>query len=99
MYRRSYERFKVDASATLIVNKNLEIPSILTDLSVRGAGAVSSDPLKVDEKIKVIIRAPFFFEHPLYKEARVVWCKKLDGNLCQAGLDFGGDNLIDFIHP
>jgi len=95
-HRRSYERFEVDASATLILNKNLEIPSILTNLSAGGAGTVSNGSLQVNEKVKIIIRAPFFFENPVYKEARVAWCKRLDENLCQAGLDFGLDNGIEF---
>ncbi|MFH0913301.1 MAG: PilZ domain-containing protein [Candidatus Omnitrophota bacterium] len=95
-YRRSYERFKVDGSATLVLEKNLEIPSILTDLSGRGAGIFSSGVLQVNDRIKVIIKAPFFVESPLYKEARVAWYKRLNGNNCQAGLDFGADNLIQF---
>jgi len=95
-YRRSCERFKIDGSATLMVDRTLEAPSILTDLSSRGAGIFSSDSLRVNEKIKVIIKAPFFFKNPLYKEARVAWCKRIDENSCQAGLDFGADNPIQF---
>jgi len=95
-YRRYYERFKVEGSATLIADKNSEIPSILTDLSSHGAGIFSIDPLKVNEKIQVTIKAPFFFATPLHKEARVAWCNRIDDDSYQAGLDFGTDKPIQF---
>jgi len=91
--RRCYERFNVDAQATLIINKNLEQSSILVDLSTKGAGLFSNYPLKVDEEIEIVIIAPFFFKEPIHRRAKVAWCKAVYTNSWQAGLDFGLDNL------
>lgn len=93
--KRDYQRFSLDGSATLIVNKNLKRPLILKDLSARGVGVIGSFPLNLNEKVEVIMNTSFFFDKPLYKKAKVSWCNKIDENLWQAGLDFGLDNKIN----
>lgn len=93
--RRAYERYKMDDSAILILNKKLEKSSILRDLSVRGAGFVCDCLLKSNDKIEIIIKSSLF-ESSMRKEAKVVWCSKISDNLYRAGLDFGIDNTIDF---
>lgn len=93
--RRAYERYKLDDSAILILNKKLEKSSILRDLSVRGVGFVCDFPIKNNEKIEIIIKSSLF-RSSMRKEANVVWCNKIGDNLYRAGLDFGLDNKIDF---
>jgi len=93
-HRRTYQRFILDASATLVINEEKEEPSILTDLCPRGTGIVTHYSLKEDEKINIIIKVPYLFDNPVYKRAKVVWCRKIDENLWQGGLDFGEDNKI-----
>ena len=93
-HRRTYQRFVLDASATLVINENIEEPSILTDLCPRGTGVVTRYALKEDEKLAIIIKVPSLFDSPVYKRAKVVWCRKLDRNLWRGGLDFGEDNKI-----
>jgi hypothetical protein len=43
------------------------------------------------------MKSSFILDEPVAKQAKVVWCKKIDNNLWQAGLDFGLDNKINFI--
>jgi hypothetical protein len=93
--RRIYDRFRVESAATLIVNRGLEKPAVLRDLSIRGAGLICRLPLKVNGIVAIIIRAPFF-EGPVYRKAKVVWSKQLDKGWWRAGLDFGLENKIKF---
>lgn len=93
-YRRSYERYILEAQATLVIHKNKEKPSMLRDLSARGASVITDYPLMINEKMTIAINVPFLFDRFVYKEAKIVWCKKIDENLWQCGLDFGEDNKI-----
>jgi hypothetical protein len=89
LHRRAYQRYFMEASATLIDEENRQIPSILNDLSSKGAGVISRDPFQVRDRIGLVIRAPFFFDGPIQRKAVVAWCNKIDNNLWQIGLDFG----------
>ena len=93
--RRSYERYKLDDSAVLILNKKFEKPLFLRDLSVMGVGFVCNVLLKSSDKIEIIIKSALF-RNSMRKEANVIWCSKIGDNLYRAGLDFGADNKIDF---
>ncbi len=93
--RRSYERYNLNDSATLILDSKIEKSSILRDLSARGVGFICDFPLKINEKIQIIIKSSLF-KNLMYKDASVVWCNKIEGNLYRAGLDFGIDNKVDF---
>ena len=93
-FRRSYQRFILDASASLIINKTTEEPSILRDLCSRGIGVVTHYCLKENQEVTIIIKIPYLFDSPVYKQAKVAWCKKIDDDLWQGGLDFGEDNKI-----
>lgn len=95
-YRRDYKRFIVNDSVSLVTDNGVERPLILEDLSARGAAVVGDYPFRINEKVNVVIHAPFFFDKPALKEAKTVWCKKISENLWQAGLDFGIDNRINF---
>lgn len=93
--RRDYERFIVNDSASLITANSIERPLILEDLSARGAGVIGDYPFRINEKVTVVIYAPFFLDSPALKQAKAVWCKKINENMWQAGLDFGMDNLLN----
>jgi len=96
-YRRVYQRFILNDSASLVTQEGTEKRLILNDLSATGAGVFGDCSLNINEKVTVIISAPFFFSKPICKQAKVVWCKKIDRNLWQGGLDFGLDNKINFV--
>jgi len=92
--RREYARFETEAYATLYINKNTKKALKVKDISPGGIGGLINFPLKVGEKVEIMLLYPFFDE-PVKKEARVVWCKEIDKSTWQVGLDFGIDNKID----
>lgn len=96
LYRRSYDRFSVDATATLIINNAEEKLSRVVDLSACGIGIYTDYPLDEGEQVNIVINPTYFFNHPLSKHARVAWCHNVDKNLWRSGLDFGQDNKISF---
>jgi len=93
-HRRTYERFLLEGSADVMVDEK-SIPSILKDLSVRGAGVILNQSLGIDKEVTIFIKASAFMGST-YKKARVVWCKAVTPNLYAAGLDFGLFNQLDF---
>jgi len=93
--RRSYNRFRVDSPATLIINENIEKPIMLKDISCRGAGGVIEYPIKVNDRVGININASSF-KKPIYRKAKISWCKKIDNSYWEAGLDFGLNSLIEF---
>ena len=92
--RREYARFKVEAHATLYLNKDTKKGIKLKDISPRGVGGLIDFPIQVGEKVEILLLYPFFDE-PVKKEAKVVRCKKINKNTWEVGLDFGIDNKID----
>lgn len=92
--RREYPRFKVEAYATLYLNKDTKKALRVRDISPRGIGGLIDFPIKVGEKLEILLLYPFFDE-PVNKEAKVVWCKEINKNTWEVGLDFGIDNKID----
>lgn len=91
--RRDYERYKVDAFATIIFKDTIKKGLMIKDISARGLCGQAAYFPEVHEKVKIILQTPFF-DNPVEKEARVAWCKKIDETLCEMGLDFGLDNKI-----
>lgn len=94
--RRDYQRFILNDSISLVTEEGSENRFLLKDLSTRGAGIVGISPLDINERVKVIINAPLLFDKSVNRNAKVVWCKKIDTNFWQGGLDFGEDNKITF---
>lgn len=92
--RRQYARFKVEAYATLYLNKDIKKGIELKDISPRGVGGLIDFPLQVGEKVEILLLYPFFDE-PVKREAKVVRCKEINKNRWEVGLDFGIDNKID----
>jgi hypothetical protein len=93
-YRRSYDRYETDASATVHLNAPLNDTLILKDLSARGAGAIGSRSLKANECVDIVIMSSLLKE-PLHTKAKIAWCKPFQSNVFHTGFDFGLDNTID----
>jgi len=94
MTKRTYSRYQLDGSATLIGENGIEESSILKDISCRGAGVVTSSALRPNEKLNIIIGVSYLFNQPVTRKARVAWCQRISSNLWQGGLDFGETNKI-----
>ena len=93
--RRSYSRFIVDASGTLLQEDQKEVPSIVKDVSALGVGLVTGTALTVDTKVEIVFNVPFFFAESVRRKAKVAWCRKVDVTLWEAGLYFGPNNNIN----
>ena len=87
-YRRAYERFIFNDSASLFTKDGTEERLLLKDLYAGGAGVFGNYPLNINEIVTVTINAPFFFKRSFSKWARVAWSKRVDTNAWEAGLDF-----------
>ena len=95
-YQRACVRFPTESSAEISTEKARGISMILTNVSAGGAGLVTNIPLDAMEKVEILIKSCLLFKDSLKKKAKVAWCKKLNYNLWQVGLDFSVDNLINF---
>lgn len=94
-YRRAYERFALGSQAEVNTEKAHGIISIVSDLSSRGAGIITTVPFDPGEQVSVMLKTCFLFREAVRRNAKIVWCKKLDYNLWQAGIDFGANNLVE----
>lgn len=94
-HRRAYARTRVDGAANVFISDALQKPSILRNLSQRGACVMTDYPLAPTTQVTLEMVTPFF-EKPIIRRAKVVWSRKADAFFWQAGLDFGLTNLIDF---
>ena len=92
--RRNYARLKIEAHATVYLDKNIKKGFKLLDISPRGVGGLIDCPLKVGDKVGILLLYPFFDE-PVKKEASVVRCKEINQNTWDVGLDFGEGNKLD----
>jgi hypothetical protein len=92
--RRSFFRFIVETSATLISNSGLRKPVIVRNVCPRGACVFTNHRIEATEQVE--IELIYLFDKPIYRKAKVIWSKEIDKDFWQAGLDFGVDNLIDF---
>lgn len=94
-YLRSYERFLVNDSASLIIKEGMKSdPLLVTNLSCAGAGVCGNFYSKPDEIVTIIINSSFFIDKPILRQARVAWVKRLSLNSCEAGLDFSSNKII-----
>jgi len=93
-YRRVYNRIPIEAQASLQSVQGTSMPGILKNVSIGGAGVVSSSPLEVDTQVEVALQLPAWFRDPVQSRARVVWCKKATENLWDMGLEWATKILI-----
>jgi hypothetical protein len=94
--RRDYRRIELNTTATLGFDEHSQEDFVLTNISARGVAVAGSHPLKVNDRVNVNLDIHPFFSYPVRKEAKIVWCRKVDENFWEGGLDFGMDNLINF---
>ena len=92
--RRNYARLKIEAHATLYLDKNIKKGLKLQDVSPRGVGGLIDCPLKVGDQVGILLLYPFFDE-PVKKEASVVRCREINQNTWDVGLDFGEGSKLD----
>jgi hypothetical protein len=97
MYRRSGVRFELNTSAVITTSPNSHERFMLKDVSCRGVGIIGYQPFKLAEKVLINFQIPAFFSQPIRKNAKVAWSKQINGNLWEAGLDFGLDNILDLL--
>lgn len=95
LHRRIFQRFEVDAEATLEFDNGTKRLFLLRDISNGGAGIVSTSPLNVNEQAKFEAHIPFFFKEPFYSRGRVVWCKERQPGVWYAGLEFDRESRIN----
>jgi len=98
MYRRDYERFEQNSSATLLFNNATAEKFILENISARGAGVFGYRPLRINDKVTIIFQIPQLFDKPIHKVAKIVWSKMVNENLWEGGLDFGLDNILNILN-
>lgn len=92
-FRRDYNRFVINKDAVIITKEGERKKVILQDLSASGAAVTADRPFEKQEKVRINIDVPAFFDKPIDAEARVVWSKKLENNLWQVGLNFGMNKI------
>ena len=86
--REEYKRYALNDSASIFTADGKEEPLSLENLSREGACVCGNYPFKRNEFVTVTIKAVSpFFKGLFSKEVRVVWCKKVEPNLWEAGLD------------
>ena len=97
--RRAYARVKINVQSPIILNNDVIKKIELKDISPRGIRGLTKYRLEIDEQVQVILFYPFF-EEPVKKNARVVWCKCNGGNkdLSEVGFDFGRNNELNLSH-
>lgn len=91
--RRSFFRYVVETSATLISNTGLRKPVIVRNVCPRGACVFSNHPIEPAEHVE--IELIYLLDKPINKKAKVIWAREIEKDFWQAGLDFGLDNLLD----
>jgi hypothetical protein len=92
--RRGYARLKIEAYATLYLDNNIKKGLKIRDISSRGIGGFIDFPMEVGDKAEILLLYPFFDE-PVKKEAKVIWCKEINMYTWAVGFDFGLDNKLD----
>jgi hypothetical protein len=93
LFRRDYERYQIKGSASLVTEEKVK-PLKLKDLSARGFGFISEYPLEINKDVKIILNIPRFFNNSVLRQAKVIWCQRINKNLWRGGLDFGMDNKL-----
>lgn len=81
MHRREYDRFEINALVILVNTKDIEKTFVLKNLSGRGAAIIGNCPLEINNILEIVIQIPFLSEKPIRKEAKIVWCKKINDEL------------------
>jgi hypothetical protein len=89
--RRQEERFVVEGEATVIINSTTKKTYLLKNLSSVGVGIIGSQPLRIGDKVDVIVLNPFL-KNSVYEGASVRWGSMVDDKLWAGGVAFKGMN-------
>ena len=92
--RRTYNRFKIESSAFLTVDKE-ERTVILRDISSAGCGVVCESFFRPDTLVWIIFELPFY-SNPVTRKGKIAWCARISDRLFRLGIDFSADNKIAF---
>jgi len=84
--RRSYTRFKLESEGRLLL-EDRRITISCWDVSGRGLGGVSHEPLDVNSKVKAEFFVPWLKEE-LSKDGKVVWCNHISRDYYRFGIEF-----------
>ena len=89
-------RLKVNIYINMILNNYMIVGIKLQNISARGLCGIMAYQLRTDEQVELVLHHPFF-ENPVKRKARVVWCKhpEKDNRIWEAGLDFGRNSKVD----
>ena len=87
-YRRAYQRYIFEDSASLFTEDGKEESLLLKNLSGGGACVCAGYPLKMNAFVTVTIKTSLIFRGFVSKRVRVAWSKQLEPNFWEAGLDF-----------
>ena len=94
LYRRAYDRVKMDELAVLITDGRQETVG-LRNISPKGIGIEANCPLREQERYKISFRSALFRDS-VVKEARLAWCKESQNKIWQAGLELGPTDIMEF---
>ena len=93
--RRIFERFDSPFPAKFKNSKeDYGINLCLTNASAKGARLVSKTPLHSNDIVKLEVKLPKTNNKPMEIGGQVVWVKKNDSNLWDAGLRFHNISLM-----
>jgi len=92
--RRNLARLKVEAHATLYIDKNIKKGLRIKNISPRGVGGLVDFRVENGAKVEILLLYPFFNE-PVKQAATVAWCKEINESTWELGLDFGPDSELD----
>ncbi len=94
LYRRAYDRVKMDELAVLFADGKEEAVA-LRNISPKGMGVELNRPLLPQEKYKILFRSAILREFTR-KEVRVAWCKESQDRMWGVGLELGPDDVMEF---
>ena len=96
-FRRSYDRYPVDAAGTAYIqSKDQERVSLIKNISLRGVGIISNYPLERGERVAVSIQSALIKNSLQTKTARVVWSRQVEEGLWHTGLEMIFTSIIEF---
>lgn len=92
--RRIYNRFKIESSAIVTVDKE-EKPVILRDISSSGCCVVCASFFSPNTLISIVFDLPIL-KVPIVRKGKIVWCTRISDSLFRLGIDFSADRKIEF---
>lgn len=92
-HRRAYVRLNMEASAQILQKGKSGSPAEVKDISVRGMRVVVNFPLSIGERMSTVVYSPYVHD-PIQHNVSVQWCRQLEGQLWEAGVEFAPENKM-----